>query len=279
VQVDLVGMAARLDPKLPKRPAYAVGSIDLPVPPKQRTLAVTVTPNAAKLAPGEAAKLGVLVKDAMGRPVPNAEAAVIVVDEAILALAGYKFPNPIDSFYGHREAGARDFYLRSYVKLAKPQGDLHAQPGRRRRRGGDAGPPGQRPGHLNEGRAKNLRSAAPCQKQERRRSWTAMTSRTSTANRRSASKSIAVRSSFNPPRSPPAVKTDASGMATVDIKLPDNLTRYRIVAIATDRRQAVRQGERDHRALPLMVRPSRAVLNFSDAFLRPSSCGTRPMRR
>src|SRR6185503_19239535 len=41
VQVDLVGAAVRAgdngvpDPKLPKRPAYAVGSINLPIPPKQ----------------------------------------------------------------------------------------------------------------------------------------------------------------------------------------------------------------------------------------------------
>jgi uncharacterized protein YfaS (alpha-2-macroglobulin family) len=61
VQVDLVGMAERLDdkgdpdPKLPKRPAYAVGSINLPVPPKQRTLAVTVSPNLPKVGPGESA--------------------------------------------------------------------------------------------------------------------------------------------------------------------------------------------------------------------------------
>src|SRR6185436_9651086 len=48
VQVDLVGTAARtddkgvVDNKLPRRPAYAVGAIDLPVPPRQRTLDVTV---------------------------------------------------------------------------------------------------------------------------------------------------------------------------------------------------------------------------------------------
>ena len=126
VQVDLVGMAARTDdkgdpdPKLPKRPAYAVGSIDLPVPPKQRTLKVSVTPNAPKVGPGDQAKLAVSVVDAAGKPVADAEAAVIVVDEAILSLTGYQFPNPIDTFYGQRPE-ARDV-SRAYIAAGPTSG-------------------------------------------------------------------------------------------------------------------------------------------------------------
>ena len=32
----------------------------------------------------------------------------------------------------------------------------------------------------------------------------------------------------------PSVKTDSNGKATVDVKLPDNLTRYRVMAVAVD---------------------------------------------
>ncbi|MBV8758576.1 MAG: Ig-like domain-containing protein, partial [Deltaproteobacteria bacterium] len=123
VQVDLVGMAARTDDhglpdgKLPKRPAYATGTIDLPVPAKQRTLAVRVAPALPKVSPGEATKLSIEVRDASGRPVANAETAVIVVDEAVLALTGYQFPNPVDSFYPERGTDTRDYYSQSYVKL------------------------------------------------------------------------------------------------------------------------------------------------------------------
>ena len=39
----------------------------------------------------------------------------------------------------------------------------------------------------------------------------------------------------------PTVKTDSNGKAMVDVKLPDNLTRYRITAVAVDTGQAVRQ--------------------------------------
>src|SRR6185503_18046401 len=126
VQVDLVGMAARLDDRgvpdlaLPKRPAYAVGTIDLAVPPKQRTLAVSVAPSAAKLGPGETVKLAVAVSDAQGKPVADAEAAVIVVDEAILSLTSAQFANPIDAFYAPRGSDTFDAYSRSYLKLGRP---------------------------------------------------------------------------------------------------------------------------------------------------------------
>jgi len=126
VQVDLVGAAPRLDdhghpdPKLPKRPAYAVGSVSLSVPPKQRTLHVTVSPSAAKVGPGDKATLAIGVEDAAGKPVADAEVAVFVVDEAVLALSGYQFANPIETFYRSRDTDTRDVYARAYLLLAKP---------------------------------------------------------------------------------------------------------------------------------------------------------------
>ncbi len=295
VQVDLVGMAARLDdkgdpdPKLPKRPAYAVGSIDLPVPPKHRSLAVTVTPNAAKLGPGEAAKLGVLVKDAQGRPVANADATVIVVDEAVLSLTGYQFPNPIGTFYGHRGGDARDHYSRSYVKLAKPQGDMTAD------RDADGildeedrngafessvvGGDMRRPA----GAATRGRGLAKAEKKGGERQKNKPSDKDGKdsfadddgepePDAPGAPKSIAIRANFNPLAAfAPAVKTDANGAATVDIKLPDNLTRYRIVAIATGGDKQFGKGENTLTArLPLMVRPSPPrFLNFGDTFELP----------
>ena len=65
--------------------------------------------------------------------------------------------------------------------------------------------------------------------------------------------------------------TDASGRATVDIKVPDNLTRYRIVAIAIAGDKQFGKGESALTArLPLMVRPSPPrFLNFGDTFKLP----------
>jgi hypothetical protein len=83
---------------------------------------------------------------------------------------------------------------------------------------------------------------------------------------------IAIRTNFNPLAAfAPAVKTGADGKATVDIKLPDNLTRYRLVAIAVAGDKQFGKGESALTArLPLMVRPSPPrFLNFGDTFELP----------
>ncbi|HEU0036764.1 MAG TPA: DUF6049 family protein [Kofleriaceae bacterium] len=298
VQVDLVGMASRLDdkgdpdPKLPKRPAYAVGTINLPVPPKQRTLAVTVTPAAPKLGPGESTKLEVKVVDAAGKPVPDAEAAVLVVDEAILSLTGYQFPNPVDSFYPERGPDARDVYLRSYVKLAKPDlgrlRDMNGAPG-----GGGAMPTGsvaldasaeaapaapppppsptttpEKPKAMEPPADKRARADAV----DLARNQGVLGGMANKQQGQQNAPPIAIRSNFNPLAAfAPAVKTDAQGRAIVDVKVPDNLTRYRVVAIAVSGDKYFGKGESAITArLPLMVRPSPPrFLNFGDTFKLP----------
>ncbi len=278
VQVDLVGAALRTDDKgepndkLPKRPAYAMGSINLPVPPKQRTLAVTVTPSAAKVGPGEPANLSVRVLDAAGKPVAGAEAAVIVVDEAVLSLTGYSFPNPIDSFYGERGADARDHYLRAYVKLAQPDlAQLAQAPMDAAARGG--GSPAEAP--MAEASAAPSAAAPPPPPgavNRMAKNKKAESDKADDDGGNSAGKAIAIRSNFNPLAAfSPAVRTGADGIATVSVKMPDNLTRYRIVAIASAGERNFGKGESAITArLPLMVRPSPPrFLNFGDTFKLP----------
>jgi uncharacterized protein YfaS (alpha-2-macroglobulin family) len=64
----------------------------------------------------------------------------------------------------------------------------------------------------------------------------------------------------------PSVKTDSNGKATVDVKLPDNLTRYRIMAVSVDNGKRFGKGESNITAKqPLMVRPSAPrFMNFGD---------------
>ena len=126
VQVDLVGQAPREETpagapaKGPARPAFASGSLDLPVPPASRTLDLAVTPREKALSPGGETVLDLVLRDADGRPVANGEATVVVVDEAVLALTGYRLPDPIDVFYARRGADVSDHRLRSHVLLARP---------------------------------------------------------------------------------------------------------------------------------------------------------------
>lgn len=69
------------------RPAFASGSVYLPVSPVARTLAVSIKPREPGLRPGEETVLDLVVSGADGTPVVHGGATVIVVDEAVLAVA------------------------------------------------------------------------------------------------------------------------------------------------------------------------------------------------
>ena len=68
-----------------------------------------------------------------------------------------------------------------------------------------------------------------------------------------------------------SVPTDADGRARVPVKLPDSLTRYRVMAVAVEGARRFGSGEATLVArLPLMVRPSAPrFLNFGDRFELP----------
>jgi uncharacterized protein YfaS (alpha-2-macroglobulin family) len=88
---------------------------------------------------------------------------------------------------------------------------------------------------------------------------------------------VHVRSDFRPlAHFDPSVLTDASGRATVKVKLPESLTRYRVMAVAAAPQaagQRARFGSAESTVtvrLPLMLRPSPPrFLNFGDRFELP----------
>ncbi|MCL4562892.1 MAG: DUF6049 family protein, partial [Chloroflexi bacterium] len=88
-----------------------------------------------------------------------------------------------------------------------------------------------------------------------------------------ASEPIRMRVDFNPlALFAPSVTTDENGQARVAVKVPDNLTRYRVMAVAVDSTgRFFGSAEANLTArLPLMVRPSAPrFLNFGDRFELP----------
>ncbi|MFC1610873.1 alpha-2-macroglobulin [Myxococcota bacterium] len=267
VQVDLVGAAERVtdtgetDPRLPKRPAFAKGSLKLSVPPGERTLALTVEPRHKEVEPGGRTFVDVTVKDAKGEPVRGGEVALVVVDEAILALSGYKLADPITAFYRDLGAGARDHHLRANVLLANPEGLLEmaaAQP--------TPGPSVQQRAIELDGRG-GARLETKSLALWRKRGKKALGDMGG-----EAPQPIRMRADFNPLAVfAPDVPTNASGKASVEVKLPDNLTRYRVMAVAVAGGQKVGSAESSITArLPIMVRPSPPrFLNFGDTFELP----------
>ncbi len=258
VQVDVVGSAPRSDdqgeiiPGAAPRPAYASGQLNLSIPPYQRTLSLQVAPEETELEPGAETTVAVEVQDANGQPVANAEVALVVVDEAILALTNYQLADPMAVFYVQRSSGVMSWYGRASIVLADPQklaeGDMFRQ-------------------LAVEESADVMMMEAPS---------AAMPTQgfaADAAGEGAALPAIRIRTDFNPLATfAPATRTGADGVALVPVKLPDNLTRYRIMAVAVDSQgRQFGKGEANLVArLPLMVRPSAPrFLNFGDRFELP----------
>ena len=262
VQVDLVGATLRTDnegaptEKLPKRPAFAKGTLNLQIPPLARKLAVEAKPRESVLEPGGETTVDVEVRDASGNPVAGSELAVVVVDEAVLALSGYRIGDPIATFYSQRGPDVSDHHLRQEVLLAAPE-----ELAEKLRQSG--GIPGGTPGGVPGGVAERQMAALP-------QSGRAFQKLQLLADLQQDQ--IRTRENFNALATfAPAVPTDANGRATVRVKLPDSLTRYRVMAVAVAGGKQFGGSESNITArLPLMVRPSAPrFMNFGDKIELP----------
>jgi alpha-2-macroglobulin len=271
VQVDLVGAQTRMDDEgnaradLAKRPAYASGEFKLEIPPVTRRLSVTATPRDAVLEPGAETLVNVEVKDAQGRSVAGTDTAVLVVDESVLALTRYRLADPLTIFYPEREAGVSDYHLRETVKLASPQEvELLA-------RNGAAVTVGERGRQITELPLNGRDPTALLQLSAGTTgdviNTTSASYSTVTVTSSEDGSPVEMRKNFNALAVFAAsLPTDAQGHAQVKIKLPDNLTRYRVVAISVAGGKLAGSGESVITARKqLMVRPSAPrFLNFGD---------------
>jgi uncharacterized protein YfaS (alpha-2-macroglobulin family) len=267
VQVDLVGAAPRTndageaDPRLPKRPAFATGTLNLSIPPRPRTLALTARPRDKALEPGGRTVLDVELRDASGRPVEGAEVAVVVADEAVLSLTGYRLPDPLKVFYAERPAGGHpDSHLRASLVLDRPQDLAAEQEDKLSTLGFAGGVAGGVPSAVAESVMAQPSPAAP------------PPARKALRGRAEPPQPIRTRLDFSAlALFAASLPTDAAGRAQVEVTLPDSLTRYRVMAVAATRGNAFGSGESTITArLPLMVRPSPPrFLNFGDRFELP----------
>ncbi len=268
IQVDLVGSAPRTDdfgeplPDAPARPAYASGSLSLSIPPLRRSLSLDLSPRETALEPGGRTTLDIALKDADGKPVQDAELAVVVVDESILALTNYQLSDPLAVFYGSRPSDVSSAYSRASILLSNPLVFEQEMQVMATQTAMDAA--------KNETLAFGLApmAAAPAATEA-----PAMEEAAAAPGAPAPQPAITVRSDFNPLATfAPQVRTDFNGRASVEVRLPDNLTRYRIMVVAVDSAGS-RFGSAESNItarLPLMVRPSAPrFLNFGDTFELP----------
>ncbi|MBL8181372.1 MAG: Ig-like domain-containing protein [Blastocatellia bacterium] len=278
-QVDLVGAARRedgtpaflLDEKSQRnsvtrtRPAYASGSINLGISTASRKLNVVADPVDKTLAPGGETKVNVAVTDSTGNAVSNSEVAIVVVDESVLALSRYSISDPLGVFYTQRGDGVTDYHSRKDVLLAHPDDVVNV-----------VAPSGQTidtsssvvtvSGGMANGRAMSTGVARPAAPAMAKMAAESIADDRE-ENRPADAGAINMRQNFNALAYwSPSVKTDSSGRAVVTVKLPDNLTRYRVTAVAVDTGKRFGKTESNITAKqPLMVRPSAPrFMNFGD---------------
>ncbi|HEU4507976.1 MAG TPA: alpha-2-macroglobulin family protein [Pyrinomonadaceae bacterium] len=264
VQVDLVGVekhsgqdgaAAEM-----RVPAFASGEINLSIPPFSRRLNVVAAPREKILEPSGKTVIDVEVKDALGKHVGNSEVAVVVVDESVLALTEYVLSDPLTVFYDERTADTQDYHSRTHLLISDPAV-------------GSGYGLGLGVGATTEtvtvsaGRVRH-RSALSLMLPNEGIINNVMLDGFDKADR----PKIALRHNFDALATfAPSVRTDANGRAQVQVKLPDNLTRYRVMAVAVAGDNKFGAGESAITArLPLMARPSAPrFLNFGDRFELP----------
>ncbi len=261
VQVDLVGAEARNTEvqieagKERRKPAFASGEINLSIPPLSRKLNVIAEAREKTLEPASKTVVDVEVKDAAGKAVGGSEIAVVVVDESVLALADYRVRDPLAVFYRDREENANDYHSRTHLQLSDiGTGTVNALP---------------RPGAGGGGallQTDNATFGFASQAVTVQSNFLLDGVNTSDAGK------IALRENFNTLAVfAPSVRTDVGGRAQVQVKLPDNLTRYRVIAVAVAGGTQFGSNESTITArLPLMARPSAPrFLNFGDRFELP----------
>lgn len=262
VQVDVVGRTNSLAPigttsgtvKMEKRnlPGYARGDADIDVPPKHHKLVVTVKPVKTGIEPGGETDVDIDLKDSNEKPVEG-QVAIAAVDESILALAGYEQLTPINAFYkeGDSSFGESSYLLQSLlVPTVVEEQTRPVSPRKYKGKGSPA--PAPSPSPVREMASLPAPSALPPPPMPEGPGGGAGGAAAADG------KPIRMRSDFNPlALFKDVALTDPNGHVRIKVKVPDNLTRYRVMVWAVSGVEKAGIGDSNVTArLPLMVRPS-----------------------
>lgn len=214
-------------PDDPGRPQVKSGTVELRVPPAEKRLSVAVKADAEEYKPGMNATASVTVTGADGKPAQS-EVTLWAVDEGVLRLTGYALPDLISAFYPERSHLVVTADGRMKLIPVTPDEEKGGAPAGNPSLMEDAAPGGG--GGTDENGAKI----------------------------RSDFRVLAVWQGVVP--------TDAQGRASVSFKLPESLTSYRIMAVATSGTDRFGGGQASVRIKkPFMVLPAvPRFLNLDD---------------
>ncbi len=201
----------------PGRPAVLTGSVNLSVPPVTQALKVSVAADRKEYLPGAQGTASVKVTGADGKPAAG-EVTLWAVDEGVLRLTNYTTPDLLNAFYDSRELEVSTSDSR--MRLVRVGSDEFADAEK-----GDEAPafapePGGGGGDDDSGNGvrSDFRILA---------AWSA------------------------------SVKVGEDGEASVPLKLPQSLTAYRVIAVATSGADRFGSDDSELRiSTPFQVRPA-----------------------
>lgn len=219
VGIDRISKAKTDDKHPEPLPVHEIDGIDLKVDVDSSRLEIDAKPAQPIVEPGADATFAIAVtKDK--RPVANAEVALIVVDEAVLALADAHHADPLLAFYSEIEAGTSQNSTMDLIRdedenLDNVLGYTRTKLDGRTSGSGSGSGVGAGYGTVGHGAGGGGVSGAIKARQDFR-----------------ATAIFA-----------PNLHTDANGRVTAHVKMPESLTRFRIVALATAKTYWFGKGE------------------------------------
>jgi len=250
------------------RPMYATGHVRLAISKASRTIRLAVRPDRTDIRPGQTFHVAVHAADQHHHPV-QARLAVFVVDEGVLSLLGFKTPDPKLIFLRDAGRGTALHSLRALLlKKTFPKMRLTFTRERQKSRG-----------VRNSRAAIKTPMAAPLR--ETTSSFDAGTVDGRFASGSNAERTLdeigggklvfKTRTKFATTAFVDTnVVTDAAGNARVAIPMPENLTAFRIMVVALDRKRPDRFGSGQARIRvnkKLLLRPALPrFANFGDRF-------------
>jgi len=247
-------------------PALATGEVMLSVSTKTKRIVVDVVPSAKEITPGQRLSVELKTTTSDGQPTSSA-VAVMVVDEAVLHLMGFTTPNPLDFFIHERSGDVwMDALHRRVVPRtspATPESPDQPEESKVMMRNGAKGGGSTRHRGMEGRMAMSARPPAPMA--EMAAADAGFNVDQAMAQPVSLRTLFATTAFFDGD-----VKTGTDGRTTLEIEMPENLTTFRIMAVAVDTQAPDRFGNGEALVRvrkPLMLRPSLPrFANFGDRF-------------
>ncbi|MEK8022204.1 MAG: MG2 domain-containing protein [Candidatus Hydrogenedentota bacterium] len=121
IGVVLINASSSRDAHEIGRSPVRLGLINLPVEPSGKRLSIGATTDKSEYRPGETVTLTIHAED-------HGEITVAVVDEGVVSLINYRFPDPMDRMYGHRAHHVTTADLRTHLLGGRNLGEKGEEP-------------------------------------------------------------------------------------------------------------------------------------------------------